>query len=62
MSALSLGARLVYAGCNVLLFWSQQHHGMATTLLWAGVVGAVSITVVMWLRPAGLLRGEGPIE
>lgn len=62
MSALSLGARLVYAGCNVLLFWSQEHHGMAATLLWAGVIGAVSITIVMWRRPAGLLRGQGPIE
>lgn len=62
MSALSLGARLVYAGCNVLLFWAQEHHGMAATLLWAGVIGAVSITIVMWLRPAGLLRGQGPIE
>ncbi|MBK8100171.1 MAG: hypothetical protein IPK26_23970 [Planctomycetes bacterium] len=63
MSALSLLARLVYAGLNVLLFWSQEHHGMAATLLWAGVIGAVSITIVMWRRPRGLLlRGQGPPE
>lgn len=61
MSALSLAARLVYAGLNVLLFWSQQHSGMATTLAWAGGIGGAATIVVMWLRPKGLLRGEGPV-
>ena len=61
MSALSLGARLVYAGCNVLLFWSQEACGMPATLFWAGVTGLLATIVVMWLRPKGLLRGEGPV-
>jgi MFS family permease len=61
LSLLSLGARLVYAGCNVLLFWSQQHHGMATTLAAAGVCGGLAAATVLWVRPRGLLRGATPV-
>lgn len=56
-SALSLAARLAYAGCNVLLFRSQQAHGMASTLLVAGLGGGGLGLLVLWLRPRGLLRG-----
>lgn len=58
MSALSLAARLVYAGLNVLLFWSQQQNGLPATLWWAGMLGLLATWVAMWLRPKGLLRGE----
>lgn len=61
LSVLSLGARLVYAGCNVALFASQQQNGMASTLFWAGVLGIAATALVMGLRPRGLLRGEGPV-
>jgi MFS family permease len=57
-STLSLAARLAYAGCNVLLFRSQQTHGMATTLAVAGLGGGGLALLVMWCRPRGLLRGE----
>jgi len=61
LSVLSLGARLVYAGCNVALFWSQQENGMGPTLWWAGLLGIAATVLVMALRPHGLLRGEGPV-
>jgi len=61
MSALSLGARLCYAVVNVLLFAVQSAHGMATALLVAGCGGALATCAVLWLRPRGLLRGEGPV-
>ncbi|MEO6593918.1 MAG: MFS transporter [Planctomycetota bacterium] len=61
MSVLSLGARCCYAGCNVALFHSQQANGMARTLFVAGLVGMVATAAVLWLRPRGLLRGEGPL-
>jgi len=57
-SALSLAARLAYAGANVLLFRSQQMHGMATTLAAAGLGGGLLALLVMWCRPRGLLRGN----
>lgn len=61
-SVLSLGARLVYAGCNVALFHAQQRLGMAPVLLWTGVLGTAATCAVLWLRPRGLLRGQGPID
>ncbi|MBM4060623.1 MAG: MFS transporter [Planctomycetes bacterium] len=56
MSALSLAARLVYAGLNVLLFAAQDRWGLARTLGWAGVAGALLTVAAMALRPAGTLR------
>ena len=61
MSVLSLGARLCYAGINVGLFALQQRHGMAAALLVAGGGGALATTLVLWTRPRGLLRGDGPL-
>lgn len=58
MSALSLAARLVYAGLNMLLFWGQEAWGMPQTLATAAAVGAVAATTVMLRRPQGLLRGD----
>ncbi|MCR9248308.1 MAG: MFS transporter [bacterium] len=52
LSVLSLGARLVYAGCNVLLFRAQDEHGMATTMFWAGGIGAGAAIVMVLLAPA----------
>src|SRR5689334_5576272 len=39
LSALSLGARAVYATINVALFHTQDAHGLATALLVAGIGG-----------------------
>ena len=61
LSALSLGARAVYAAINVALFHVQDDHGLATALLVAGLTGAAATLAVMWLRPRGLLRGDGPV-
>ncbi len=61
LSVLSLGARAVYAAINVALFHVQERNGLATALLVAGAGGAVATVAVMWLRPRGLLRGEGPV-
>lgn len=62
LSVLSLGARSVYAGLNVLLFHLQGLHGMATALLTVAGGGALATTLVLWLRPRGLLRGQGPLD
>lgn len=62
LSVLSLGARLVYAGCNVALFRAQQEHGMATTMFWAGGIGAAATVLILLARPRGTLRGEAPIS
>jgi len=62
LSVLSLGARLVYAACNVALFASQEHNGIATTLFWAGGLGLLFALVILALRPRGTLRGDGPID
>ena len=57
LSVISLGARAVYAFVNLQLFHLQQSSGLATALLVTAVGGAVVATLVLWLRPAGLLRG-----
>jgi hypothetical protein len=62
LSVLSLGARAVYAALNVALFHLQGAHGIAAALLAAAGGGAVACTLVLWLRPRGLLRGDGPID
>jgi hypothetical protein len=62
LSVLSLGARLVYAACNVALFRSQQENGMATTMFWAGGIGAVATILILLFRPRGTLRGAGPLD
>lgn len=62
LSVLSLGARAVYAGLNVLLFHLQGAHGIATAMLVVAVGGALASSAVLWLRPRGLLRGQGPID
>lgn len=59
LSALSLAARLCYAGLNIGVFHLQQRCGMAATLWVAGGFGAVATCAVLWLRPRGLLRGSG---
>ncbi|MGE3173190.1 MAG: MFS transporter [Planctomycetota bacterium] len=56
-SVLSLGGRLAYAPLNVGLFALQQRHGTAPTLGGAGLIGMALVAAVLWLRPAGLLRG-----
>lgn len=61
LSALSLLARLAYAGINLLLFRLQARHGLGPALGLAGLVGAGATVLVMWLRPRGTLRGSGPI-
>ncbi|MFY9343228.1 MAG: MFS transporter [Planctomycetota bacterium] len=61
LSALSLGARAVYAAVNVALFWLQGAHGMAVAFAVAGAGGLVATTAVLLLRPRGLLRGDGPV-
>lgn len=61
LSALSLVARSCYAVCNVALFHSQREHGMAAVLWWTGLFGIAAVTLVLLLRPRGLLRGESPI-
>jgi MFS family permease len=60
MSALSLGTRCIYAACNVALFRAQAAFGMPAVLAFAGLAGAAATAAVLWLRPRGLLRGEGP--
>ncbi len=62
LSILSLGCRLCYAGCNVLLFSWQEHHGMAAALAIAGLGGLGATVLVMLLRPRGLLTGSAPID
>lgn len=62
LSVLSLGARSVYAGLNVLLFHLQGARGMATALLAVAVGGVVATSLVLWLRPRGLLRGQDPLD
>ena len=61
LSAVSLGARSIYAVINIGLFWLQQQHGITTAFWTASIAGAVLTVIVMWLRPRGLLRGAGPI-
>lgn len=61
LSVMSLGARLVYAGCNVALFASNQHRGMAFTMFLAGSIGAASAVLILMLRPKGTLRGDEPV-
>lgn len=61
LSVLSLGARSVYALLNVLLFHLQGARGMPTALLTVAVGGTIATTLVLWLRPRGLLRGQGPL-
>ena len=61
LSVLSLGARAVYAGLNVALFHVQAQHGIATALGLAALGGVVAAALVLWLRPRGLLRGEGRV-
>jgi hypothetical protein len=61
LSALSLGARAVYAGLNVLLFHLQDARGLGTTFAIVAGAGALASCAVLWLRPAGLLRGSGPL-
>jgi MFS family permease len=62
LSALSLGARAVYALLNVLLFHLQAERGMSAAFLVTAVVGLAAATAVLWLRPRGLLRGHGPLD
>jgi MFS family permease len=62
LSALSLGARAVYAGLNVALFTLQDARGMAMALAVAGAGGIAAAAVVLWARPRGVLRGAGPID
>ena len=57
LSVISLGARAVYALVNLQLFHLQQTSGLATALLTTAIGGAIATTLVLWLRPAGLLRG-----
>lgn len=61
LSALSLAARAVYAVLNVALFRLQDGAGLATALVAVSVCGAVATGAVLWLRPRGLLRGDGPV-
>lgn len=61
LSALSLAARAVYAALNVALFRLQDDAGLAAALASVAVGGAAATFVVMWLRPRGLLRGDGPL-
>jgi hypothetical protein len=61
LSALSLGARLLYAGLNVLLFWVQDTAGMAAAFAGVAAGGLVLTCLVMWTRPKGLLRGAGEL-
>ena len=61
LSALSLAARAAYAGLNVLLFDLQDRSGLATAFASAALGGFLLTVLVMWLRPAGLLRGRGPV-
>jgi hypothetical protein len=61
LSVLSLGARAVYAALNVLLFHLQDRRGMATAFLAVAAGGAAAAALVLWLRPRGLLRGQGPL-
>lgn len=57
LSVISLGARAVYALVNVQLFHLQASRGLATALLVTAIGGATTAALVLWLRPAGLLRG-----
>ena len=61
LSALSLAARAVYAVLNVALFRLQDGAGLATALVAVSVGGAAATCIVLWLRPRGLLRGDGPL-
>jgi MFS family permease len=61
LSALSLAARAVYAGLNVALFRLQDDAGLATALIAVSTGGAAATCAVLWLRPRGLLRGDGPL-
>ena len=61
LSAVSLGARSVYAAVNVGLFSLQQHRGLAAAFWTAAILGSALACVVLWLRPRGLLRGAGPV-
>jgi MFS family permease len=60
LSALSLGTRCCYAACNVLFFHHQERHGLAATMLLVGSLGIAATSLVLWLRPRGLLRGSEP--
>jgi MFS family permease len=61
LSALSLAARAVYAGLNVALFRLQDDAGLATALIAVSIGGSAATCAVLWLRPRGLLRGDGPL-
>ncbi|MCA3009727.1 MAG: MFS transporter [Phycisphaerales bacterium] len=61
LSALSLAARAVYAGLNIALFRLQDDAGLATALIAVSTGGAAATCAVLWLRPRGLLRGDGPL-
>lgn len=61
LSALSLGARSVYAVLNIALFRLQDEQGLGTAMALVAGVGAVATCAAMWLRPRGLLRGSGPL-
>lgn len=62
LSTLSLGARAAYAGVNLVLFHLQAAAGIAATFAVAAGAGLLATTVVMWRRPTGLLRGQGPLD
>lgn len=61
LSALSLGARAVYAALNIALFRLQDEQGLGVAMATVAGVGAVATCAAMWLRPRGLLRGSGPL-
>ena len=61
LSALSLVARCFYAACNVALFHVQRSNGIAAAFAVTAVAGTAATILVMWIRPRGLLRGDGPI-
>ena len=58
LSVLSLGARVVYAVANVLLFHLQEREGFDRALFTAAGAGALATAVALWFRPRGLLRGK----
>jgi MFS family permease len=62
LSIMSLGSRATYACINILLFRLQHLEGIAVAMLVTGCCGFVVTTLVMWMRPPGLLRGQRPID
>lgn len=61
LSVLSLGARAVYAVVNIALFHLHGDHGLATAFLVAGAAGLGCVSLVLWLRPRGLMQSPGPV-